>query len=136
MAAIRFRTAFDPGRDFVTKRDLRFNGKDVPAGRRMDKKLVTPRRLRQLFDQRAIAYPDETGRDLARPVNPTRVGTPRVVRNRGPVKSPADGVPIPADWMKLSWPKRLKLAETLSGGKVADNAEAKAVIERELSRRR
>lgn len=45
---------FDASRDFVVRRDLRVNGKDLARGASFDKTAVPTRRLRLLFDQGLI----------------------------------------------------------------------------------
>jgi hypothetical protein len=177
MALPRFREAFDPDRDFIVRRALRLSGADVPVGATFNKTLVPTRRLRQLFNQRVLAYSDETGRDLARPPHPDLrrppagrrapavvaepiepaysaldlhkaaaaadgdpdtlqerlAAEPRVARAKP--SDPRDQIPIPKDWAKLVWPKRLQLASAFSTTRVVNGADAAAVLEAELARR-
>jgi len=48
------REAFDAGRDFVVTRVMLVSGLKFLPGHPFDKKLVTTRRLRQLFEQRCL----------------------------------------------------------------------------------
>jgi hypothetical protein len=49
------REAFDAGRDFQVTRHMTISGTKFLPGHPFDKKLVSTRRLRQLFDQRCLA---------------------------------------------------------------------------------
>lgn len=66
------REVFDRDRNFVTTRPLPVSGRSFGPNEPFDKTLVTTRRLRQLYDQRAIAYP----------VEETVVSEPVVVKKR------------------------------------------------------
>lgn len=54
-----FRQEFDRNRDFVVRRSFKANGRQLPDGHPLDKSEFTVRRLRQLFDMRAIDYPPD-----------------------------------------------------------------------------
>jgi len=138
--AMRFREAFDETRSFVVRRDLRLSGQPVAVGGEFPKEAVTPQRLRQLFNQRAIAYPDETGVEMARAPAPARWRPTLVSAPPAPV-STADPnrlgahVPIPEDWRALRWPRLLHLASYFKAERVMTKAEAIALIEAELQSR-
>jgi hypothetical protein len=132
----RYREAFDPGQDFVIMRPLRLDGVALAEGTIFDKTKVPTRRLRQLFDQRALSYPHETGRDRCRPPNPNRP----IIREQkavAPAQNAAEAhaVDIPADWRGLRWARLLHLASQFSSGRLMNKPEAEAAIEAELARR-
>lgn len=56
----RTRPSFDPSRAFVALRSLPVSGVKFGPGQSFDKSLVTIRKLRQLFDNKAVGFdPDE-----------------------------------------------------------------------------
>lgn len=73
-----FRPPFDPKREFVATprggRPLAVGGAQLAFGERLDKTLVTPRRLRQMYENRFIAL------DPAPPRAPAREPAGKVVR--------------------------------------------------------
>ena len=54
------RAAFDRNRDFVAARDLTFSGKALGSGQPFDKRIVTVRKLRQLYEARFLDMRDTT----------------------------------------------------------------------------
>ena len=50
------RQAFRPEVTFVVQRPMLLSGKEVTPGTIFDKALVTPRKLRQLYDQRYLRF--------------------------------------------------------------------------------
>jgi hypothetical protein len=54
-----FRADFDRRRDFVATRDFLYDSVSYIPGQRIDKTQFSDRRLRQLYDQRRIGYPEQ-----------------------------------------------------------------------------
>lgn len=52
----RARDKFDGAREFVVMKPFVCSGQDIAAGQRFDKSLVSPRKLRQLYDQRYLRH--------------------------------------------------------------------------------
>ena len=69
----RTRPPFDPGRAFVALRPLPAGGVKLDPGQLFDKSLVTTRRLKQLFESRAIGF-DPNEEVTALPVYVARRG--------------------------------------------------------------
>lgn len=145
----QYRDAFDPAQTFIIRRPLRLNGEDLQPGKPFDKTRVPLRRLRQLFDQRMLSYPTETGREWNKPPNPKRErlgdGTwspeaPPSAEASSPAPEPRsadprDAIDIPEDWVRMPWYLRVQLAAKFSSIRLPNKAEAHAAIEAELERR-
>lgn len=58
----RYREPFDGDRDFVVVRPMRVGGASLGYGDVVDKLALTPRRLRQLYDQRWLSMAPEARR--------------------------------------------------------------------------
>ncbi len=138
----RFREAFSEDQTFIIMRPMRLGGVDLAVGSTFDKTAVSTRRLRQLFDQRAVSYPHETGRDRCRPPSPNRPIIREAKAPRAAPVAPAAPAPvktydveIPADWRVLRWAKLLSLASKFSHVRIMNKLEAETAIEAELYRR-
>lgn len=84
------RPPFDRRYDFVALREMRLSGKLVPAETPIDKTLVEPRRLRQMYDVRLIELAPGQ-KTLPRAARPRAVGTTRLPGEPEP-PAPARGV--------------------------------------------
>jgi hypothetical protein len=134
----RFRDAFDAEQVFIVRRPLRVNGEALPAGAEFPKTAVKLRRLRELFDQRVLAYPGETPHERARPVNPVRLRLPDAYWRAPPPEppqAPAWDIAIPDRWQYLKWPHLLALAASLSSRPIRTKRDVFASITAEEKRR-
>lgn len=138
---VPWRTTFNPDREFVVRRGPLTVGAGVTlkVGEAFPKSEVTLRRLRQLYDQRVIRYPDEDpGAHLAydrRASGQAPVETAPGEPEPEPVADPRDAVEIPDNWAELPWPQRRSLAALLTDDKVVNGEDAEAAITAELARR-
>ncbi len=132
-----YRDPFDPGKDFVVLRPMTVSGLDVQSGESFNKQLVTTRRLRQLFDQRYLAYPHETPGQRRRTPHPRRAGL--VELNEGATMRPPPTKPapvvIPTDWQHLPWNAMSSLAAKFSRLRITNKRNAFAAIQAEVDRR-
>lgn len=141
--SLQYRQQFDPARDFVIVRQIKLDGEVLEPGQTFRKTRVSIRRLRQLFDQRAVGYPNETGRDRCRPPHPKRDilrkdwSDEQIAADNGVALEPKrEGeIEIPQDWRLLKWPALLHLASQFSAVRVMNKLEAEASIVAELNRR-
>jgi len=119
---------FDPSAEFeVRQSSLLAGGKWFHRGDTFENGRVPGRTLRQLYEHRAIAYPEQRKKR----------------RDRLTISSGAAGdafterrdVEIPEDWASLPWPQRRALAALLTDKPVKSAADAEAAITAELDRR-
>lgn len=138
-----FREAFDPARPMIACRPIPLSTGTIGTGDTFDPARVTPRLHRQLFDQRRLKYPGESGRSMCKPPHPPiRTPTPprpalEIRQPRAPAPaSPKPSRRIPDDWRSAPWPEKLAMASLYSNVTVENETEADDAIEAEIFRRR
>ena len=111
--------------DFAVAADrLTIGGVTFRQGQPFDKRLVTPKRLRRLFDQRSIVAVTAVKPSAVAP-SPAPVANVRLETRHA----------IPDEWRKLLAEPMKTLAARFAGTKPGTKAAAIAVIEAEFERR-
>lgn len=139
MARSIWRAKFDERYEFVARRPLRFTERTFLVGETVDKEIVNPRRLRQLYESRYIdivrvpddaptlpsaSAPEPPAADLAPP------STLPVAEAPAPAAVAAVAPDIlPAGWRTLSALAMRSLAARTTGKSLLTRAEALAALE-------
>lgn len=133
---IPFRSTFNPDREFIVRRPLTLGDRALVPGDVFPKTEVALRRLRQLYDQRVIRYPEEiSGHVIASRRGIAAQAPESPVPAQVAPAAPEDQTDIPEGWAGLPWAQRKALGMKF-GAKVTSSAQAvHTAIEAELERR-